>query len=457
MAAWSRAARHRSSAALMATEAALVALWLAAPLRAQDSTARTWVPKLLGAQFTAIGQWLPSFHSPYAGPRSLTGEGDQAVSHTYGLYLGARLPAKLGVYLDVEMAKGKGISHVTGLGGYTNGDVIKQGSADLGTGPYIARAFLRYTLRLGRRDSNWVDRAQDQLPRWAPDRHIEIVAGKLAANDVFDLNRYANNNRTQFQNWGLFQNTAWDFAADTRGYTNGVTIAYVSPHWTLRVGMFQMPTAANGNVFDGDIQHARGDNLELTFAPGGKGTVVRLLAYQNHARMGDYSEASVLALERDTVPNIVANDQPGRRKYGLGLNAEQPLADSGETGVFLRLGWNDGHTESFAFTEVDRHLSAGIQVSGSRWSRHADRAAFAVLVHGLSLDHRDYLALGGSGFLLGDGRLTYGYEEVIESYYLLQLGSYVELSPDVQLIRHPGYNRDRGPAAALSLRVNARY
>jgi high affinity Mn2+ porin len=147
------------------TAATVVGLCLAAPVRAQDSTAPAWLPQVLGLQLTVIGQWLPPFHSRYAGPKSLTGDGDQAVSDTYGLYLGSRLPASLGAYLDLEMARGKGISGVTGLGGLTNGDVIRQGSADLGTGPYIARAFLRYTLRLGH-DSTWVDRAQDQLPRW---------------------------------------------------------------------------------------------------------------------------------------------------------------------------------------------------------------------------------------------------------------------------------------------------
>ena len=443
--------------ATVAMVGAAVAMFpLAAPVRAQDSSAPPWLPQLLGFQVTAIGQWLPRFHSPYAGPNSLTGAGDQAVSHTYGLYLGSRILAGLGAYVDLEMAKGKGVSREVGLGGLTNGDVIRQGSADLGTGPYIARAFLRYTVRL-HRDSVRIGRAQDQLPGSIPDRRLEVVAGKLAASDLFDLNRYANGTRLQFLNWGLFQNTAWDFAADTRGYTNGITIAYVSPRWALRAGSFQMPTAANGNVFDGDIGQARGDNVELTLVPTHAGTVVRLLAYQNLARMGDYREAVARALARDTAPDIVADDQPGRRKYGFGLNAEQPVADSGETGVFLRLGWNDGHTESFAFTEVDRHLSAGVQLAGSHWARPADRVGVAALVHGLSTDHRDYLALGGRGFLLGDGRLTYGLEEVAEGYYRLQLGSYIEVSPDVQVIRHPGYNRDRGPAAVLSLRMNARY
>jgi len=305
-------------------------------------------------------------------------------------------------------------------------------------------------------DSTQLTRQQDQVPGWTGARRLEITAGKLAASDLFDLNRYANGTRVQFLNWGLFHNTAWDFAADTRGYTNGVALGYIAPRWALRAGSFQMPTAANGNVFDGDLGRARGDNVELTVLPGDKGTVVRLLAYENHARMGNYREA-IAAAPPGTAPSVVADDRPGRTKYGFGLNVEQPLADSGETGGFLRLGWNDGRNESFAFAEVDRHLSTGLQVAGGHWGRRDDRVGVALLVHGLSEDHREYLALGGRGFLLGDGKLRYGPEEIVEAYYRLQLGPYLQFSPDVQMLRHPGYNQDRGPAAVLSLRMNARY
>ena len=225
---------------------------------AQESRTPPWLPKLLGFQLTVIGQWLPSFSSPYSGPNSLVATGDHAVSHTYGIYFGSRILRGLGAYLDFEMAKGNGISRVTGLGGPTNGDVIRQGSADLGTGPYVARGFLRYSIRFGS-DSTHLTRQQDQVPGWTGTRRLEIIAGKLAASDLFDLNRYANGTRVQFLNWGLFQNTAWDFAADTRGYTNGLALGYVAPRWALRAGSFQMPRVANGNVFDGDLGRARGD------------------------------------------------------------------------------------------------------------------------------------------------------------------------------------------------------
>jgi carbohydrate-selective porin OprB len=230
----------------------------------------------------------------------------------------------------------------------------------------------------------------------------------------------------------------------------------------VRVGSFQMPRQANGNQFDADLRRARGDNAELTLAPGAGAAdthwpTIRLLGFVNHARMGNYAAALAHAAAVDSVPDIVADDQPGRRKLGWGVNLEQPLTDAGETGGFLRVGGNDGANESFAFTEVDRHLSAGLQVSGAHWRRPDDRAAVAFVRHGIVPAHRAYLAAGGVGFLLGDGRLTYGPEEIGEMYYRLQAGPYLQVSPDVQAVAHPGYNRDRGPAVVLSLRVNLRY
>lgn len=258
-------------------------------------------------------------------------------------------------------------------------------------------------------------------------------------------------------NWGLFQNTAWDFAADTRGYSNGVAFAWIHPAWTLRAGSFQMPRQANGNVFDSDLRRARGDQAELTLVAPGTHTTARFLAYVNHARMGNYAEAIAIARATRVAPDVAADDRPGRAKHGYGLNVEQPIADGGETGAFARAGWNDGSNESFAFTEVDRHVSVGLQVNGVHWGRRNDQIAVGAVRVGIVKAHQDYLAGGGLGFLLGDGRLSYGPEQVVESYYRVQLGSFLQVSPDVQYIRDPGYNRDRGPATVLSLRANLRY
>lgn len=414
-----------------------------------------WVPQLLAAQYTGIRQHLYPFGAAYSGPLSLTPDGDTQTSNTFGAYFGMQMGPHWQAYLDLEMFKGGGVGNATGLAGPVNGDVVREGNG-LPKTPYVARAYLQYTLPLGS-DPAHVDRAQDQLPGAPPDQAVLVKFGKLSVADDFDQNRYANNARTQFMNWTLINDGAWDYAADTRGYTDGVVLGWLQPLWSLKFGVYRMPRLANQEALEWPITLAYGDNLELDLMPNQSGTVIRLLAYRNVARMGIYQEAIVLARETGTTPNIVADDRDGREKYGFAINLEQPLADEGNTGVFLRAGWNDGHTESFVFTEADRNLSFGAQLSGTHWGRAEDHVALAVSVNGLSSDHKQYLERGGCGFELCDGALNYGYEKIVEAYYRVQLGKYLQLSPDIQFISNPGYNRDRGPARVMGLRLHVSY
>jgi high affinity Mn2+ porin len=418
-----------------------------------------WFPRLVGAQFTYIGQDMPPFHALYSGQNSLTDHGDHQNTHTYGVYFGARVTSGLQLYADFEDARGAGLGHALGLAGLTDGDVIRQGVANLGQGPYLARSYAEYLIPIGTA-RNTASHAMDQVPGAEPSTRIEIKAGKWALNDDLDQNRYASSTRYQFMDWGLWDNTVWDYAANTRGYTNGILLGYVSPRWALRVAAAQMPVMANGNTLDNDIADAHGLNAELTVSPDAAGTVFRLLAYENRGRMGIYRDAIDIGAAHDTTPNVVADDQRGRIKYGFGFNFEQPLADSGNTGVFLRLGWSDGKTEDFVFTEADRDLSGGLQLAGTLWSRAEDRLGIADVVDGISEDHRDYLAAGGLGFLLGDGALRrYGPENIIEIYYRVQVphASFVQVSPAIQHIENPGYNEDRGPLYVYTIRVNVHY
>ena len=217
------------------------------------------------------------------------------------------------------------------------------------------------------------------------------------------------------------------------------------------------PTFANGSTFDRQIFKAQGSNLELTVKPDEAGTVIRLLTYLNVARMGSYEDALAIGQATSTVPSVSADDTEGRSKYGFGVNFEQPIMDDGETGLFGRIGWNDGHNETFCYTEVDRHLSLGVQLSGVHWWRTEDRIGIAYAIQGLSSEHKAYLAAGGIGMDLGDGRLNYGYENILETYYRVQVNKYTQISPDFQYIQNPGYNRDRGPVAVYSVRLHLIY
>jgi high affinity Mn2+ porin len=436
-------------------------------VRCADATsgpaAASDTPMLLGAQYTYILQHQDGLHSPYAGPLSLNPDGDTQPTHTLGVYVGWAPVSWAQAYLDVEKFMGAGVSNATGLAGLTNGDVVREGASSLKKQFYIARSYLRFMLLLGDAVAPVV-RGQDQVPGTEASTRLEFKVGRMALPDDFDQNSYAGSPRTQFLNWSLWANTAWDYAANTRGYTDGFVIGYLSPSWSLKYGAYLMPVLANQQTLESSFRRARGQNLQLTLSPWSSGTVVRLLAYFNTARMGDYAEALRIAAASGTTPNIVADDREGRHKHGFGVNAEQPLADEGATGVFLRWGWNDGHTESFAFTEVEQVATLGGQLAGTHWRRPDDRLGLALVSEALSGEHRDYLAAGGAGFLLGDGRLSYGREQILEAYYRLQ---YLwpqqpgpvrwQVGPDFQYIRNPGYNRDRGPARFWAVRLHLEY
>lgn len=430
---------------------------LGAAARADEGadTAPFWVPQLLAAQYTGIRQHLYPFDAAYSGPLSLTPNGDTQTSNTFGVYFGMQMTSHWQAYLDLEMFKGGGVGNATGLGGPVNGDVVREGNG-LPKTPYVARAYVQYTLPLASATVP-VSRAQDQLPGEQPLSAFVFKLGKLSVADDFDQNRYANNARTEFLNWTLVNAGAWDYAADTRGYTDGLVFDYLQPAWAIKFGVYRMPQRANQEALEWPLTLAHGDNLELDLMPGNSGTVIRFLAYHNVARMGIYSEAIAIAQRTGRTPDIVADDAEGRVKHGFAVNLEQPLADGGETGVFLRAGWNDGRTESFVFTEVDRNLSFGAQLSGMHWGRAEDHLGVAASVNALSSEHKQYLEAGGCGFELCDGALNYGYEKILEAYYRFQFGRYLQLSPDVQFISNPGYNRDRGPARVIGVRLHASY
>ena len=403
-------------------------------------------PQLLGAQATFIQQWLRPFDDPYEGANSLSGKGDAALTDTYGAYTGTGLWPGGELYLDVEMARGRGVSHTVGLGGLTNGDSIREGSGGLGPAPYLARLFLRQTFGFGG-GTEAMQRGMDQLPVNVDRVRLVITAGKFAANDLFDTNLSADNARTQFMDWALFNNAAWDFAADTRGYSKGVAVSWHTPAWELTAGSLQMPTQANGNQLDPELSVARGDNLQLSLTPEGTGFTARILVYENHARMGNYGEA--LAQSTGQTPDVIATRMAGRVKKGLALNLEQQVGD-GWT-AFFRGGWSDGRQESFAFAEVDMAASAGFAAPGFRKD---DTWGVALADNRLSASHAAYLAAGGLGFVLGDGRLSYGHERIAEAYYRWQPKPWLALSPDVQRVANPGYNRDRGPVVVPGIRIH---
>jgi high affinity Mn2+ porin len=270
-----------------------------------------------------------------------------------------------------------------------------------------------------------------------------------------DGNRYANDATTEFFNWALFASGAYDYPADTRGYTWGALADLAKGWWSLRGGIALEPYYANLAQMDWRIQKSHGlmAEYEVRYALRGRPGASSLLLFRNTARMGSYEQ--VLADPAAYGNSVAATRADGRNKYGFALSVEQQLTDT--MGAFLRLSWNDGHTESWAFTEIDRSLAAGVTQNGKPWRRPNDIIGAAVVVDGLSPWHERYLEGGGYGFIIGDGSLNYGLEVEGDVYYKLQLSEALAVSAIYQPIVNPAYNRDRGPVQIFSARVHVAF
>jgi high affinity Mn2+ porin len=417
-----------------------------------SETARYWI----SGQGNVVFQWHPAFPAKYTGTNSLTPWAQSATTHVLTLYAGYELTPTTEVFADAEYATGGGIGGAFGLAGYANLDSVRTVSgAQLPTTPYLARLMIRQIIPLSD-DRVEAERDELHLATSLPARRIEIRFGKFDLADFLDLNTWGQDSHLQFLNWTVDNNGAWDYAANTRGYTDGALLEYDDHWWTARFAEVLEPKIANGIHLDADIARSRAENLEFE-ARGNliahRGGVVRLLSYLNHADMGSYEEANADYLDHITpTPDIIFTRLEGRHKYGFGLNFEQAISTN--LGVFGRLGWSDGHNESWAYTEDDRTAEFGGFASGAAWRRKNDRAGVAFVANGIAKAHQTYLADGGLGFLLGDGALTYGPEEIFEGFYTAHLWRGFFASFDLQHITNPGYNQVRGPVTVPGLRLH---
>jgi hypothetical protein len=423
-----------------------------------SETARYYI----AGQLNIIFQAHAPFHSPYQGTNSLLPRGEYKTSLVGTLFMGYELLRNPSHHLDAiydeESAAGRGISEALGLAGFTNLDVVR--NPNLGPIPYMARAQLHFTLGLSSKLVE-ADRGPFSLATQVPVRRLELRVGKLGLPDTFDLNSVGTDSHLQFMNWTSDNNGAWDYAADTRGYTYGAIAEYDDKDVSARYGVALMPTVANGITLDWNLRRASGQDMEFEWRhgllggllpPDRKG-VVRALSYVNHAHMGLYRDAIDAYLAGKTpTPEITSVEKYGAVKYGFGLNAEQEITDS--LRVYSRFGWNEGQHESFAYTEVDQTIDFGADYAGKRWGRENDKIGLAYDSNAIKRDHQDYLKLGGLGFILGDGHLNYAREDILESYYNLHTWRGVYYALDAQFIDHPGYNKDRGPVLVESLRMH---
>jgi high affinity Mn2+ porin len=401
-------------------------------------------------QTTYLPQGYPSFRAPYSGPNSLTPAAQAQATWSNSLFLNARLWEGGEVYYNPELLQGFGLNDTVGAAGFPSGEAQKSNF------PYphynTSRLFLRQTFGFGGEQEELAS-GPTQLGGKVDVSRLTVQAGKFSVVDVFDGNAYAKDTRKDFMNWSIWAPGAFDYTADKLGLTYGATAELNQKQWALRGGYFLIDSESNSNNFDTRVFQRGQYVVELEtryqlFSQPGK---LRTIAWLTSANSGSY---------RDTLNNPAFNldisqTRMGRIKYGYVINLEQAVTD--DIGLFGRWSWNDGKTEIMAFTDIDASLSLGTSIKGTKWGRPDDVIGLGGAINALSRDHRDFIAAGGLGVLIGDGALNYRKERILETYYAYALTKQLTLTADYQLITNPAYNADRGPVHVFSGRFHGEF
>jgi high affinity Mn2+ porin len=408
-------------------------------------------------QLTDVWQSHPAFHAKYSGSNSLQDTAERAMSVTSTLFLGRKLWKGASVFVNAEIAGGKGLSYATGLGGESNGDCFRVGNP--APALYMARGYFEQYITIRKSRAEHRDGDLNQLADNIPSSCVKITVGKFSLADFFDDNSYSHDPRSEFMNWALMDNGAWDYAANTRGYTWGGVIELIEPGYSIRASSVLVGKLTNSQIMDLNIKKANGNNLEfekkfkIKNHPGN----LHFLGYVNFSHAPFYNTAINEMKNGDSsLVNVIrghaAGVQYGGVKYGLGISFNQELTKN--IGVFSRIGWNDGQTASWAFAEIDQTANAGMRIRGDVIKRPNDNFGIACIVNGISAPHRNYLNSGGYGFILGDGKLNYGYEQILEIFYKVKLSHWLWVTADYQFTINPGYNKDRGPVNIFGIRTH---
>ncbi len=412
-------------------------------------------------QFTAVSQSHGSFDAKYSGDNSLSNTAEKGLlTITATAFIGRKLWKGAALYFNPEISGGEGLSGARGIAGFTNGESFRVG--DPQPKLYMARGYVRQYIVLRKSRQEYLEDNANLVEDSLPVSCITITAGKFAISDFFDANRYSHDPRSQFLNWSLMSNGAWDYPANTRGYTVGFVAELLQPSFALRASAVQVPKLANGPNLNNKIFKAYGLTMEVEKSWNihyHTGTI-RVLGFRNVTNAVSYRQtlAAAQAGDSSTVPVFKGEksiDGDMGIKYGFGINADQDI--NNDIGLFARASWNDGKTGTWAFTEIDRSASAGINVSGKIWKRPADNFGVAAVINGISKDHRAFLKAGLYGFIIGDGNLTYAGEKIMELYYNAQLFDRIFLSADYQFVSCPAYNKDRGPVSIVALRGHIQF
>ncbi|WP_254620942.1 carbohydrate porin [Sphingomonas sp. CL5.1] len=430
--------------------ALLAGALLSVPALAQDAGPDTGsAPWAVHAQATLVTQGVFGFRSPYSGPNSLA---SRQAKETFDatLYAGVRPWDGAELWINPEVDQGFGLSDTLGVAGFPSAEAYKVGKS----APYVRlqRLFFRQTIGLGG-ESEAIEAAANQFAGRRRTDRLVLTIGKFGVGDVFDTNRYAHDPRGDFLNWTIVDAGTFDYAADAWGYSTGAAAEWYRGAWTLRLGVFNLSKVPNGETLERDFSQNQLDlEIEHRHLLAGHSGAVRVTLFRNHGRFGRFDDALALAAGNGKAPDTAlvrrAMDRPG-----VDVNLEQELTAT--LGLFARAGLADGAIEPYDFTDVDRSAAIGGALKGAHWGRADDTVGLAMVVNGITAEHRRYLDAGGIGVLVGDGRLPHpGAEAIAEAYYDWQPRKGIDVTIDYQFIANPGYNRDRGPANVVALRLH---
>ena len=413
------------------------------------AVAENWA---LHGQMTNVTQGHRRFTSPYSGQNSLIANGRTEETTDLTLYAGVRLWRGAELWINPEIDQGFGLSNTVGVAGFPSGEAYKIGA----NAPYLRlpRAFIRQVIPLGGAQEK-VEAEANQLSGMKASDNVTLTVGKFSVTDIFDTNSYAHDPRADFLNWSIIDAGAFDYAADSWGFTYGVAAELTQGAWTLRGGAFQLSSIPNGKIVTVDFsQYMLVGELERRHQWSGHPGRVKLLAFVNRGRMANYQDAVQLGQQTAATPDVSLVRRFASRP-GATINLEQELSPG--LGSFVRASINDGSKESYEFTEINKSLSAGLSLKGDRWGRRDDTMGIAAVINRLSGAAQAYFAEGGLGILIGDGRLNYDAEKIMEAYYSLHMNAHLKLALNFQYVHNPSYNRDRGPVSIYGVRVHAEF
>ena len=401
-------------------------------------------------QFTYVEQGYFGFHSPYEGANSLSGASQIRNTASATVFLGRRLWPGGEIYFNPELMQGFGLNDVHGVAAFPNGEAQK--SSFRFPRFNAARLFLSQTIGFGG-EKEFVEDGPNQIAGKRSVSRLTVTMGKFAVLDYFLLNSYAGEPRTAFLNWNAYGGGSYDWTMDRLSWTWGGLVELNQKRWALRAGYFLLPDVSNSNTFDTHVLQ-RGQytaELELRYAPFARPGKLLLFVWLSHGNMGSYSDALAESPATSGYPDITLTRRE-RTNYGFVASAEQAIAAN--LGVFSRASWSPGRVEIMGWTDCDESLSLGMALRGTGWARPNDTVGVAWVGEGLSAISRQYFAAGGMGILIGDGKLNYRPEMVLETYYAFSPVKWATLTLDYQLIADPGYNADRGPVSIFSGRLH---